>query len=237
MCQRRKCFTSKRIHESGNEKYQCDRCEKIYSGPYAQSTLKSHIKNIHEAEEKEKCHICGKMVCKSLLEDHIKRKHNRDHKCTKCILSFNTALRLKRHIKLVHDKFKAYICDTCGKAFQSKGNLNMHIKIHTEEKQHECHLCGKKFLRPHHLQGHIEKTHMGVRRYPCPKCDKKYKNASSLNQHDRIFHLGIKENKCHLCGNAYGQRVELKLHLARHHKKTDLMDKVQQSSNSNPSYP
>ena len=224
----------KKIHDSENrnEKYQCDRCENIYSGPYAQNSLRAHIKSVHEGEEKVKCPLCGKMVCKSLLEDHTKRKHNSDHQCDKCEMTFNTVKRLERHIKHVHDKIKEFICDTCGKAFQSRGNLTLHIRIHTDEKQHECHLCGKKFLRPHHLLGHVEKTHNGLRQFPCPHCDKKYKNSSSLNQHVEIIHLGIKKHMCDLCSKTFGQRVELTMHYARHHKDTYLKNQVQQPSNS-----
>lgn len=41
----------------------------------------------------------------------------------------------------------AYVCETCGKAFQTYPNLKQHTVTHVNERKFNCHLCSKVFKR------------------------------------------------------------------------------------------
>ena len=36
------------------------------------------------------------------------------------------------------------MCDVCGKKFTRSGNLNAHLRTHSQEKPYICNVCGKK---------------------------------------------------------------------------------------------
>ena len=82
------------------------------------SSLKKHIKTVHEGEKKHRCTICDKTFSMGYsLKKHIKTVHERErsHICTICDKAFSMQYDLKRPIKIVH-------------AFIISGNLKKHIK-------------------------------------------------------------------------------------------------------------
>ena len=54
--------------------------------------------------------------------------------------------KLKKHIKIVHENFKNYECETCGKSFSAARSLKKHNHTVNEgHKNHKCEFCGKSF--------------------------------------------------------------------------------------------
>lgn len=59
--------------------------------------------------------------------------------CLQCGAIFKHKCRVDDHIKLVHDKVKAFSCEECEKSFGRKSHLKRHIEAsHQNVKRYEC---------------------------------------------------------------------------------------------------
>ena len=55
---------------------------------------------------------------------------------------------LRGHIKTVHEGYKDFKCDSCGKSFTEAGYLRKHIKtIHKGHRDFKCDSCGKSITQ------------------------------------------------------------------------------------------
>ena len=123
-------------------------CSKTYS---YKSALQRHQKIFHM---KEKPFIC------------------KEDKCSK---EFALQHHLKRHIKQVHSDEKPYQCHYCDKFFKDPYNLKVHERIHTGEKPFTCNFqsCGKSFNQKGALNMHMrihernKKPKLDTKLYAC----------------------------------------------------------------------
>ena len=68
---------------------------------------------------------------------------------------FSVTKYLERHISVVHEGQKGYVCDSCGRVTSSNFNLKKHIKtFHQNEKKFVCDICGKIFPTLFNLKRH-----------------------------------------------------------------------------------
>ncbi|XP_039192496.1 zinc finger protein 287-like [Crotalus tigris] len=127
--------------------------------------------------------------------------------------SFSMKSNLNVHQKM-HTQERPYKCMECGKSFTKKRNLNVHERIHTGERPYKCMECGKSFTQKGNLNLH-ERMHTGERLYKCMECGKSFTQKLLLKYHERI-HTGDSPYKCMECGKSFTQKKNLNLHERKH---------------------
>ena len=121
------------------------------------------------------------------------------------------------------DKFT---CETCGKKFGRKFNLDRHLKserVHKKPtkkkyipKPAKCDVCSKTFHSVSAMCLH-RKKHNENERYHCPHCDRKFTQKGGLNFHIKTIHHGIKEVICDRCGKQFSTSAGLMYHNQKVH--------------------
>ncbi|XP_049296363.1 transcription factor grauzone-like [Anopheles funestus] len=208
------------------EAFECPICKKMMTTP---RILKSHMQNhLPEEEKPYKCKLCPRRfgyVSALLIHASTHREENEEkcvyHLCYSCGRAFRSGGKLAEHIAESHKtdgSSNCTICETCGKTFISKSNLNYHLTTHQPKVLHQvqCEHCGKWLknklcLRKHMLQ------HSQVR-HRCDKCDYTTVNMQSLQNHQRVQHTDHKPFECTTCGKCFKLRSNLREHLAQHQK-------------------
>uniref|UniRef100_A0A3Q3W191 C2H2-type domain-containing protein n=1 Tax=Mola mola TaxID=94237 RepID=A0A3Q3W191_MOLML len=102
---------------------------------------------------------------------------------------FQYVAALMRHIK-THDKNTD--CAVCGKASRTTAEL---LKDFT------CRECGRVFNRRHHLIVHV-RSHSGEKPYHCDICGKGFSQSQNVKIH-KIIHSGERPHQCGVCGKLF----------------------------------
>ena len=111
----------------------------------------------------------------------------------------------------VHEEKKPKIlkhkCEICPQAFETPGQLKLHIKEKHEGRNppYPCKLCKSGFDRKFLLNKHLAKIHKGGRHFQCPICpEEKFGHRSNLEEHVGYVHQNVrKPYRCQICEKAF----------------------------------
>lgn len=136
--------------------------------------LQRHMRLYHPPT----CHQCGKVFAN---RENLKRHHkthamysSSEEQCpwNGCDKVFQTQYALKVHISRVHEGFKPFLCEVCGKRFGYKHLLERHQQLHDRSNSSEAETLAHSDSDSHpHLSSLIGSSRKRARRervLPCP---------------------------------------------------------------------
>ncbi|XP_026319861.1 zinc finger protein 660-like isoform X2 [Hyposmocoma kahamanoa] len=203
-------------HRNPNNDLSCDQCAKIMK---SEAALEKHkMKHIPKTDRKFRCSSCDKVfLCKEGLKSHEKShipiEDRKVYRCDICDLRFTTKSSAASHKRVVHDKIKSYVCDLCGYACGTNGELRQHRAIHSNEKPFVCKKCSKPFKTYSNLKTHMD-THEDTS-YACYVCNRVLNSRRTLRKH-LLVHEDKCRHQCPYCSKAFKRRQTLKVHLYTH---------------------
>lgn len=209
------------------------------------------------------CRLCAKSLDSlTSLAEHLVREHKKDINlnaeiglqvfklgqerwvCAICSQKFPSLRALSRHNSCHYHK---YTCETCGKSYISRENLNKHILFgHSQEKicvkcrksfpnsedrrQHIlanrrcwpfcCNLCGDRFVSRKLKSTHMIEVHSvgnEKKAHNCPECDQCFTEWRLYRAHYIITHTDV-NYVCPFCNLKFDNKGSLEGHKVIHTK-------------------
>ena len=202
-----------KIHQKIEHAHKCNSCDKVYNQKHS---LISHIKIVHEGQQKISCESCGKQFTNAAtLKNHTIILHTGGQiwQCDKCDKSFRYRPTFLSHVAKEHEGGLPYKCDICGKAFLKDEKAQIHKKtIHEGLYDHMCDLCGKGCADIYKLKRHLNEVHvLEGYQFDCKQCPQKFKDKYRLHEHIKSFHEGVKF-KCESCGKEFNRKQVMRIH-------------------------
>ncbi|RVE44714.1 hypothetical protein evm_010618 [Chilo suppressalis] len=194
----------------------CDKCPRITKT--IEALNKHKMRHVPKSERQFVCTTCDKIfitkdALKSHERSHIPIEERKIYHCDVCNLKFTTRSSAASHKRVVHDKIKSYVCDLCGYACGTNGELRQHRAIHSDDKPFVCKTCSKPFKTHSNLKTHMD-THEDTS-YQCYVCNRVLNSRRTLRKH-LLVHEEKCRHVCSFCHKAFKRRQTLKVHLYTH---------------------
>ena len=206
--------------KDGNEQtFACKLCDASFK---KRTLLNQHNYKVHELQldTEHTCGQCG-VSCANLpgLRAHTRAHLAKRFLCANCNKSFLILAQLKDHVDKGVCTEKNRKCSVCNKVFAGKHHLELHMRLHNNERPYECDICKKSFTQNRSLKEH-KLTHKSERQFKCQHCDKKFVQKNHLKYHLTSQHSqavsDIPKHTCKTCGKAFPFPYQLKRHAKTH---------------------
>lgn len=163
------------------------------------------------------CEVCGKLMRKSALKEHILVLHEIGDgvTCPKCQKVFPTEKRLIGHITKTHSKMVQ--CSVCDRVLKNKVGLKTHMRTHSETRERvRCGTCQKEMYCSQLLL-HMRRVHSTKPKpYACQYCSATFSVKNTLLDHETM-HTNTIKYTCHVCGKGIRNKTNWYTHLKRQH--------------------
>ena len=89
----------------------------------------------------------------------VKSKKQRSFICNECGKQFQTPNEISKHMLQEHESFKPFECSQCQMSFFDLSSKKRHEKEHSGFKPFRCLICSFEFTRASNLRAHLIKVH------------------------------------------------------------------------------
>lgn len=105
-------------------------------------------------------------------------------------------------------------CPICAKIIYTNTGLDLHLRIHRDERNFECDVCFKKFRQKGAMLRHMD-IHSDAKRYKCEICDRGFNDQTSLKAH-MYTHSSAQNHKCDICDKCFKYPSSYAYHMQAH---------------------
>ncbi|KAK3107456.1 hypothetical protein FSP39_015007 [Pinctada imbricata] len=202
------------ITRKNGQKYQCSLCRLPFKN---EELCQAHItKATCIRKYKRLCQLCNIHIYEgfNIYSAHMQELH--------CIDDPFAVVRIPKLPNPNHKKKPTdFICEQCGKAYQTKWHLEYHVKYHHRDKSLTdpdctCDICGKVLATPYCKKIHMRDFHTDEKPFCCEICGYRAKTKSSLNFHHNAQHSVKKPFACDECAETFPSKQTWQRHKGRH---------------------
>ena len=134
-------------------------CKECNTTLKTRKSLRRHMREQHENDNKLICPVCSKMVHRS----HINQAHKEEPSiCDICSALFKNKHGLRGHKRKVHGDIENVPCPHCDQVIETKYKLYQHIYAVHNLQESPCDECGKTYKNIKLLQAHKKIMHPDV---------------------------------------------------------------------------
>nr|XP_045608005.1 uncharacterized protein LOC123764362 isoform X2 [Procambarus clarkii] len=165
---------------------------------------------------------CGlRMKSETNIAYHRKCHVNALLQCQECLLTkFQSWRELALHLWKQHlIDMELHKCDKCDyKSYSYSKLMNIHHKIHSDERPSLCDTCGKRFKTSKQLRNHkaLHLKRSEAPQHQCEICQRPFSDKRMLHNHQESVHKKVKPFLCNYCGYSTASRSTLKMHMRQH---------------------